>query len=88
MYTISETEGTTPGMAYDTEAHEVKVKVTADSTGKLTAKVDYEQGLLADLLNGDVLKITNTYTRPTGVTQLTVKKDVKGSPFTGSEQFA
>ena len=56
FYTITETEGDTEGMTYDTEAKTVKVEVTADEeTGALSATVTYGND------EAEALTVTNVY---------------------------
>ena len=68
-YTVTETEGATKGMTYDTGARKVTVTVTRDEgTGALTAAVEYD--------GKDSLTVTNTF--KTG--KLKVVKTVDGLP--------
>ena len=53
IYTIIEQNDMADGVVYDTDVHEVVVKVVADSTNRLKASVKYDEA--------DQLIITNTY---------------------------
>lgn len=79
-YTIKEVAGTTPGMTYDSAAHTVTVKVSADNNGALSADIKYDADKTA-------LTITNTYNKPVGNATISVTKAMSGDPYNGNEQF-
>ena len=84
-YIIREVNDGKDGVAYDTTAHEVVVKVTKtnDATNKLKAEVTYDGKKV------DKLTVTNTFTPVTmdAKNPVKVKKDLQGRDWTNDDKF-
>ncbi|MCF0114411.1 MAG: hypothetical protein HUJ56_03580, partial [Erysipelotrichaceae bacterium] len=70
-FTITESNGNTHGMTYDTDAKYVKVDVTKDNDGVLVPVATYSDK--KDGTYGNSLTITNSYTKPETSVTLNVK---------------
>ncbi len=75
-YKVKETKGSTPGMSYDEEEHEVTVTVSEDLK---TATVDYGTE------KAESLTVTNNYTDAKAT--IKVAKVVEGEGFNPNEEF-
>ncbi|MBQ7736928.1 MAG: VCBS domain-containing protein [Oscillospiraceae bacterium] len=78
-YTVTETEGTTPGMQYDTNPHTVEVTVTKDdATNALSAEIT------GGVNNSGSVEVTNPFT-PTQI-PVNVKKILTGPVPDGTDK--
>ncbi|MBE6009928.1 MAG: Cna B-type domain-containing protein [Lachnospiraceae bacterium] len=76
-YTITEEEGSLPGVTYDTSAKTVTITVTDDGEGHLSAVTSPEEAPL--------FTVTNTYEPVPGKADLTVYKELTGRDLEADE---
>ena len=76
-YTVTEEKGDLPGVSYDTEQHEVVVKVTKDENNAMIAEVLYD--------GAKALTVINPYTQ--ALAEILVTKQITGRTWKDDDSF-